>query len=301
VNESSKSNETSVNKALANLNVSFNIFNPSKKDAFIFVPDNFDVPIKKITSVTENDSKFRDAPTRKLFVEFAQNPKVNLKTFSAENKAYLITWITETLFYIGISEATVPFVDMMRLLVSDPGFAEALITKSPERVEELFEYMNKKDEELIAMPRGLKMIILRFLTNIAAHPKAVEIFKTNTPTKLLTLVRMTRALKDDRASNYACLMLLFNLILLLEENPEYRTTRKEIVPLMQELMTNEKEEKNLLAIVVNLTWLIYDNKDLKSKANERSDKVKLSKLEESENSILRLATQDLIQVLENKL
>jgi len=45
---------------------------------------------------------------------------------------------------LGIAENTIPFVDMIRLVAADAGFAEAIITKSPERIEELFQYMNKK-------------------------------------------------------------------------------------------------------------------------------------------------------------
>jgi len=293
--------EDKVTKPMSNLLAAFNIFNPNKKDAFIFIPDNFDVPIKKITQMTENDPKLNSTPMRKLFIDFSQNPKKNLVSFSAENKGYLATWLIETLFYLGIAENTIPFVDMIRLVAADAGFAEAIITKSPERIEELFQYMNKKDEELVAMPRGLKMIILRTLTNLAAWTKAESIFSKDAGKLLQTLIRITRALKDDRASCYAALMLSFNLILLLEKIKEYRDMRKDIVQLMTDLLKNENEEKNQLALVINLSWLIYDTTSLKSLANEKIEKVKLLKLESTDNSNLRLATQDLIGLLENKL
>jgi len=300
-NEAPSGGDTDVSKTLESLAVGFNIFNPAKKDPFIFVPDNFEVPIKKITTVTESDPKFSSAPTRKLFIEFAQNPKTNLKNFKAEDKGYLVTWIAETLFYIGISDSTLPFIDMLRILVTDPGFAESFITKSPERIEEFFNYMDKKDEELVSMQRGLKMIILRLLTNISAYPQAQAIFGNQTGDKFKKLIRITRALKDDRASNYACLMLLFNLIISLQDNKEYKENRKDLQTLMLELLKNENEEKNQLALVVNLLWLIYDSTDLKAKVKESIDSVKLARMERSENSALRMATQDLIQLIENKL
>jgi thiol-disulfide isomerase/thioredoxin len=296
---SGKSEDAS--KGMVDLNVSFNIFNPNKKEPFTFIPDNWDVPIKKITQTTENDPKLNAAPMRKLFLDFAQNPKTNLKSFSVENKGFLATWLIETLFYMGISETTVPFVDMVRLLAADAGFGEAIVTKSPERVEELFQFMDKNDQELLAMPRGLKMIVLRTLTNITASPKAEAIFSKDAGKYMSKLARFTKVLKDDRASSYACLMLLFNLILLLEKNKEYKENRKEIVQIVTDLLITENEEKNQLALVVNLSWLIYDSVPLKKFANEKMDKIKLLKMESSENSNLRLATQDLISLLDNKL
>lgn len=294
-------NESEVTKKTESLSVGFNIFNPSKKDPFLFVPDNFDVPIKKITTTTENDPTFSSAPARKIFLEFAQNPKSNLKNLKSEDKAPLITWITETLFYIGISETTVPFIDMIRILVNDPGFAEAFITKSPDRIEEFFKFMDRKDEELVGMPRGLKMIILRLLANVSAHPLSKTLLSTDLGTRFQKLIKITRALKDDRASNYACLMLLFNLIISLQDNKEYKEKRKDLGDLMLDLLKNENEEKNQLALVVNLLWLIYDSRDLKARAKDGADKVKLAKMEGSENSALRMATQDLIQLIENRL
>jgi len=145
------------------------------------------------------------------------------------------------------------------------------------------------------------MIILRTLTNLAAWTKAESIFSKDAGKLLQTLIRITRALKDDRASCYAALMLSFNLILLLEKIKEYRDMRKDIVQLMTDLLKNENEEKNQLALVVNLSWLIYDTTSLKALANEKIEKVKLLKMESTDNSNLRLATQDLIALLENKL
>jgi len=298
INESKGEKQESTTSKMDKLNVSFNLFNADKKDAFVFIPDNFDVPIKKITSMTEGDA---ETPMRKLFMEFSQNPKVNLKNFSPENKGNLVSWIIEKLFALGISETTIPMVDMIRLLASDPVFAEAILTKSPERVEQLFDYLDIKDEELIALPRGLKMILLRTLTNLAAAPKSEAVFGKAADKLFQKLVRIIRALKDDRASNYACLMFLFNLILLLEKNKEYLESRKDVIQLMLDLLKNENDEKNQLALVVNLSWLIYDNKGFKTLANEKADKIKLLKMESSDNSNLRLATQDLIALLENKL
>ena len=302
INDSlNKNDQANLAGQLSILTASFNIFNANKKDPFVFLPDNFDVPIKKIHQITENDVKLREAPTRVLFVNFCQNPKSNLISFNNEDKAYLITWLVESLFLLGISETTIPFIDMIRLLASDQGFAVALITKSPERVEELFNYFEKKEEEIFNMPRGLRMIILRTLTNIASHQKSLEIFNRNTVYRLKLLLKIIKVLKDDRASNYACLMVLYNLIILLEKNEEYRSIRNEIATLMLELLKNENDEKNLLAIEFNLIWVIYDDKNLKLKANDTVDKLKLLKLEASENSNLRLMTKDLMQLIENKL
>ena len=300
INESlHKSQEANLNEELSTLNASFNIFNPNKKDPFIFLPDNFDIPIKKILQITENDVKL--SPEKSIFVNFSKNPKSNLKSFSNEDKANLMTWLVESLFYLGISETTIPFIDMIRLLTSDQGFGEALIMKSPERIEWLFDYFNRKDEEVLNMPRGLRMIILRTLTNIASHKKSIDIFSRNIVLCLKQLLKITKILKDDRASNYACLMLLYNLILLLEQNIEYKSLKKEIAMLMVELLKNENEEKNLLAIEVNLLWVIHDDKVVKSIVNEVIDRLKLLRLEGSENSNLRLITKDLIMVIENKL
>ena len=94
-------------------------------------------------------------------------------------------------------------------------------------------------------------------------------------------------------------MLLNNLILLLQQNKEHKSVRKEVVTLILELLKNEKYEKDLLAVELNLIWVIYDDKEPKLKANDAVDKLKLLKLEGSENSNLKLMTKDLIQLIES--
>jgi len=152
------------------------------------------------------------------------------------------------------------------------------------------------------MPKGLKMILLRTLTNIAAQEKSEAIFNKEENKVISRLLKITKALKEDRASSYACLMLFYNLIMLLEKtSSELKNLKKEVITLFLDILKNENDEKNQLSLIMNLMWLIYDNAGLKQFSKETTDNMKLIKLEASENATLRMATQDYIALIENKL
>lgn len=275
---------------------SFQIFNPNKKDFYTFSGVNYPLPIKNINGVLESFEDINKSDSKEIYTRFAQNPQDNVKAFSKEEKVKLIEWILSTVFQIGISDKTIGFLDLLRMLSLDISFLE-IILENPAKIQSLIKFLEKSEQELKDIPKGLKLVLLRLITNISASEKSKALFQNNINAWSELFVRAGNVFRDDKPSLYPILMTFWNTVQNLSSNKDLKDVFVTIAHFNRVIFADSTDNEVLLGCNLIHSWLSFTIVDIKKETDAKIDKAKLAKLEFSEDSNVAKSSRDLADIL----
>jgi len=276
---------------------SFKLLNPTKKDFYTFSGSNYALPIKNINTVLENNALLTLDTPRAIFDKFAENPQDNVKSFTQEEKTALVNWIFETITALQISDKTIGFLDLLRMLTLDATYLE-IILNSQERIQAFIKFLEKSEQELKDLPKGLKLVLLRLITNLTASEKSKSVFQNDLGSFVELLSRVGTVYKDDKPSLYPIIMTLWNLVQNFSKTKELATASGTIVHFSRLIFNDNADNEVLLGTALILAWLSFGSLEIKKEINSKVDKAKLAKLEFSEDANLGKITRDLSDILE---
>ena len=105
----------------------FEFFNPYGPSPFGILSDNYQLPIGKIQDLVEKDKLLNKSSMKDAFNVLSQAPQQPVKQFNKDKKIHLITWLCETLLYIGNGDKVIPFIDLLRMLCADLSYTDILV------------------------------------------------------------------------------------------------------------------------------------------------------------------------------
>jgi thiol-disulfide isomerase/thioredoxin len=275
----------------------FQLFNPTKKDFYTFSGSNYPLPIKNISAQLENFPNLNQADTKAIFAKFAENPSEYVKTFSADEKTYLINWIFETMFFIEISDKTIGFLDLLRMLSLEPSFLE-IIYSNEDKLYQIIKFLEKPEAELKELPKGLKLVLLRFVTNLTATEKSKAFIQKNLKLFVELLVKVGNVYREDKASLYPVLMSIWNIVQNLSNIAEFKDVADTIGQFTRTVFNENNDNEVLLGSLLILTSLSYSNKDVRKEVSNKVEKAKLLKLEFSEDQNVGKISRDLADLIQ---
>lgn len=257
----------------------FDLFNPEGDAPFYFVSDNYGLPIGKIQELVEKDKLLSESSMKDAFNVFAQAPKELVKQFNKEQKSYLLTWLGETLLYIGIGDKVIPFIDLLRMLCADPSYTEILIANDSSFLTALAQTIAKDEKEVAELPKGLRLILLRFLSNIAGAPSGAQWLESNYDSITKKVFNNLKFFQTEPAALTAVLMLMMNFMQNVGKDSKVLEKESgEFLNQLAKLLDNQTDEKTLLAIVINTCWLGYRVKDVRPQIKKLPEMAKVEKL-----------------------
>jgi hypothetical protein len=241
------------------------------------VSDNYTLPIGKIQELVDKDKLLSESSMKGAFNIFAQSPKELAKQFNKEQKGYLLTWLCETLVYIGIGDKIIPFVDLLRMLCSDTTYTELLVNDQA-NLSMILEPITKDEKEVAAMPKGLRLILLRFISNIAGSPVGAKWLETNYESIMRKVLKNLSYFQTEPAALTAVLMLMMNFIQNSKDSKVLEKESKEFLGHFTQLFSKDNDEQTSLALAINMCWLGYRVKDLRPQIQKMSEMTKVEKL-----------------------
>jgi hypothetical protein len=85
-----------------------------------------------------------------------------------------------------------------------------IILKAQDKVQNFLKFLEKPDQELRDLPKGLKLVLLRFITNLTASEKSKPVFQDGLSSFVELLTKVGNAYKDDKPSLYPAYTYLSN-------------------------------------------------------------------------------------------
>jgi thiol-disulfide isomerase/thioredoxin len=308
----SGANETKIRQLLSNLvgrlewgqngksgpkgeSFDFDLFNPDGDSPFFFVSDNYALPISKIQELVEKDKLLSESSMKDAFNIFSQSPKELVKQFNKDQKGYLVTWLSETLLYIGIGDKVIPFIDLLRMLCADPSYTEILAGNGSDFLNSIAQTIAKDEKYVAELPKGLRLILLRFLSNVAGAPSGAKWLETNYESITKKVFNNIKFFQTEPAALTAVLMLMMNFIQNVGSGSKVlEKEANELLNHLAQLLGKETDENSLLAIVINTCWLGYRVKDVRPLIKKLPEIAKVEKLRTSAiNGNLAKAAKDL--------
>ena len=278
---------------------SFKLLNPKNKDFYTFAGANYANPIKNINGVLEGFSVLNEPDAKEIFVRFAQNPQENAKSFNNEEKTYLINWILESMFFIEISDKTLGFLDLLRMLSLDQSYLE-IIFKNEDKLHQIIKFFEKPEQALKDLPKGLKLVLLRLITNLSASTKSTVFFQNNLNSFVELMVRVGNIYREDKPSIFPIMMTLWNLVQNLHNTKEFSGVQNTVVHFARLVFNDSNDNEVLLASTLILAWLSYHSKEAKKEVGDKINKAKLAKLEFSEDETVAKITRDLSDIVQGE-
>lgn len=277
------------------------ILNPKKKDLYTFKGDNYAMPIKVITDVLSKNSVLNDETAKAIFTEFAKDPAGAVKSFSNEKIDTLVNWTFETLLFLEISDKTIGFLDLLRMLTLDAKFLDSII-KQEDKVAIIFDFLDKSEKDLIEIQKGLKLVLTRLITNFLSAEKGKEFFKKNMAKICKVLLKLGEAYQADKSPFTAVMMACMNLIQLNYDTKEFGDFKADIANLIRMGFNSNSESEIMLPCLMSLGWLTFYFKDVRKEINAKIDKPKLAKLEfATDNEAVAKLSRDVSYILEGKI
>jgi thiol-disulfide isomerase/thioredoxin len=276
---------------------SFKLLNPTKKDFYTFSGSNYALPIKNINTVLEANALLTLDTPRATFDKFAENPQDNVKSFTQEEKTALVNWIFETITALTISDKTIGFIDLLRMLSLDATYLE-IILKSQDKIQNFLKFLEKSDQELRDLPKGLKLVLLRFITNLTASEKSKPVFQDSLSSFVELLTKVGTAYKDDKPSLYPVIMTLWNLVQNFSKTKELAAASGTIAHFVRLIFNDTTDNEVLLGTALILSLFSFVSLEFRKELNSKIDKAKLAKLEFSEDPNVGKITRDLSDILE---
>jgi len=257
----------------------FDIFNPDGDSPFFFVSDNYTLPIGKIQELVEKDKLLSESSMKGAFNTFIQAPKELVKQFNKEQKGYLLTWLSETLVYIGIGDKVIPFIDLLRMLCADPTYTEVLVVNDQVNLSLMLEPLTKDEKDVAALPKGLRLILLRFIANIAGSAAGAKWLETNYESITKKVLKNISYFQTEPAALTAVLMLTMNFIQNAEKDSKVlEKESKEFLDHFAKVFAKDNDEATSLALVMNMCWLGYKVKDVRAQIKKMPEMEKVEKL-----------------------
>ena len=276
----------------------FKLLHPGTKEYYTFGNINFTPAIENINKIIENYPIVNEKNIRAIFNRFAENPQGNLKNFSADDKAYLVNWIFETILYIGISDKTIGFLDLLRMLSVDSAFLEIII-KNEDKLYQIFRLLGSSEKTLEDLPKGLKTVLIRFLANLVASDKSKHFFGNNLGLFIGLLVRAAGVYKEDKVALVNIFRVFWNLLLNFTGYKELFEALPKLSAFSLQVFNETEETELLLACSLVIGWLSYYYQEVRNEAKEKIDKAKVAKLEFSENMPLGNLSRDINDLLQH--
>jgi len=276
---------------------SFKLLNPTKKDFYTFSGANYALPIKNINTVLEANALLTLETPRATFDKFAENPQDNVKTFTQEEKTALVNWIFETITALTISDKTIGFIDLLRMLSLDPTYLE-IILKAQDKVQNFVKFLEKSDQELRDLPKGLKLVLLRFITNLTASEKSKPVFQDGLGSFVELLTKVGAVYKEDKPSLYPIIMTLWNLVQNFSKTKELAAASGTIAHFVRLIFNDTTDNEVLLGTALILSLFSFVSLEFRKELNSKIDKAKLAKLEFSEDANVGKITRDLSDILQ---
>jgi len=270
---------------------------PHTKEFYTFPTVNFPPAINNINGMIENYPIVNEKSIRAIYTKFAENPQ-NYKSFSADEKWYLVNWIFETILYIGISDKTMGFFDLLRMLSLDPGYLD-IILKSEDKLYQLFRVLGSSEKTLEDFPKGLKTVLIRFLANLTASDKAKPFFGNNLGVFIGLLVRVAGVYKEDKGAVFNIFRVIWNLLLNFTGSKDLYDALPGLLGLSLKVFNEAEDSELLFACSLVVAWLCYYYQEARIETKEKLDKAKLAKLEFSENALLGNLSRDISDILQN--
>jgi hypothetical protein len=293
----SKSGKFTNNGASEPSGPSFKLLNPTKKDFYTFSGANYALPIKNINTVLEANALLTLETPRTTFDKFAENPQDNVKSFTQDEKTALVNWIFETITALTISDKTIGFIDLLRMLSLDATYLE-IILKAQDKIQNFLKFLEKSDQELRDLPKGLKLVLLRFITNLTASEKSKPVFQDSLGSFVELLTKVGTVYKDDKASLYPVIMTLWNLVQNFSKTKELATASGTIAHFVRLIFNDTTDNEVLLGTALILSLFSFVSLEFRKELNSKIDKAKLAKLEFSEDANVGKITRDLSDILE---
>jgi len=276
---------------------SFKLLNPTKKDFYTFSGANYALPIKNINTVLEANALLTLDTPRTTFDKFAENPQDNVKSFTQDEKTALINWILDTITALTISDKTIGFIDLLRMLSLDATYLE-IILKSQDKIQNFLKFLEKSDQELRDLPKGLKLVLLRFITNLTASENSKPVFQDGLGSFVELLTKVGTAYKDDKPSLYPVIMTLWNLVQNFSKTKELAAASGTIAHFVRLIFNDTTDNEVLLGTALILSLFSFVSLEFRKELNSKIDKAKLAKLEFSDDANVGKITRDLSDILE---
>lgn len=293
----SKSGKFANNGASEPSGPSFKLLNPTKKDFYTFSGTNYALPIKSINTVLEANALLTLETPRTTFDKFAENPQDNVKSFTQDEKTALVNWIFDTITALTISDKTIGFIDLLRMLSLDATYLE-IILKAQDKIQNFLKFLEKSDQELRDLPKGLKLVLLRFITNLTASEKSKSVFQDSLSSFVELLTKVGTVYKDDKASLYPIIMTLWNLVQNFSKTKELAAASGTIAHFVRLIFNDTADNEVLLGTALILSLFSFVSLEFRKELNSKIDKAKLAKLEFSEDANVGKITRDLSDILE---
>jgi thiol-disulfide isomerase/thioredoxin len=276
---------------------SFKLLNPTKKDFYTFSGTNYALPIKSINTVLEANALLTLDTPRTTFDKFAENPQDNVKNFTQDEKTALVNWIFETITTLTISDKTIGLIDLLRMLSLDAAYLE-IILKAQDKIQNFLKLLEKSDQELRDLPKGLKLVLLRFITNLTASEKSQPVFQDSLSSFVELLTKVGAVYKDDKPSLYPIIMTLWTLVQNFSKTKELAAASGTIAHFIRLIFNDTTDNEVLLGTALILSLFSFVSLEFRKELNSKIDKAKLAKLEFSEDPNVGKITRDLSDILE---
>lgn len=278
----------------------FEYFNPSKPEPLVFTSDNLSLPISKIQELVEKDKVLSESSMKDAFNIFAKDPKQLMKSFTKEQKTYLMTWLCETLLYFGLTDKVMPFLDLLRILCADPSFAEVVVEgPQAENLAKIFQSISKGENEMLELPKPLRLVLLRFMANVAGSKKGAKWLEVNLEKQAKnTIDNSFKFLLNEPAAITATMYLMINLIQNIGESEKIQIEAGTWLEHLSIVLSKEEDEKTLSTVVTSLCWLSYRVKGIRPKVSQLSEILKVEKLKTAAKDVnLAKQCRDLSKII----
>jgi len=277
----------------------FDAFRPNHHEFFKYDNVNFAPAIKSINTTLEtgNYPLVTKNDVVGVYSRFLTNPQEHLKQFTAEERFYLINWICETLIYIGISDKTIGFIDLLRMLSVDSGCLE-MILKNEDKIYQILRFLERPEQALLDLPKGLKTVLFRFLTNLTATDKSKLFFGNNIVYFIDLLIRVGNIFKEDKGIFSCIVMTLWNSVQNLTDTSNWAQVTSKITEFSLSIFNSEEDNQVLLGSLTNLCWMGYHEEESRNQIKNNIDNAKLAKTEFSQDITVGKFSRDLLKILQ---
>jgi len=273
------------------------LLHPNTKEYFTFATVNFTPAITNINGIIESYPIVNEKNIRAIYNRFAENPQ-NYKSFSVDEKWYLVNWIFETIVYIGVSDKTVGFFDLLRMLSLDPAYLDVIL-KSEDKLYQLLRVLESSEKTLGDLPKGLKTVFIRLLANLTASDKAKPFFGNNLGVFIGLLMRAAGVYKEDKGAVFNIFRVIWNLLLNFTGSKELYEALPKLLAFSLQVFNEHEDTELLFACSLVFGWLCYFYQEARIETKEKLDKAKLAKLEFSESAPLGNLTRDISDILQH--
>eukprot|EP01017_Pseudomicrothorax_dubius_P017320 TRINITY_DN1957_c0_g1_i4.p1 TRINITY_DN1957_c0_g1~~TRINITY_DN1957_c0_g1_i4.p1 ORF type:complete len:592 (+),score=138.44 TRINITY_DN1957_c0_g1_i4:61-1836(+) len=270
----------------------FKVFNPSKRELYVFPFDKPDNAINKIKTAIETVPALK-VKDHTIFEAFAANPAENLKNFPGPNKGALVRWLVENLDVLP-KEDMIPFYDLWRLLLADEACRKFYAKDFAEHFASLLKNIEERE---IEVARSNRVFTYRAIANLFSSPESLTLIKTNWAVVHSIVERCLTKHSDDKTALASIIWVVYNVAATRKELELSQEHTARYLELVCGLLEREKDERVIHGAILSLIYFTHGNNDNITSAKSRSAHEHIARFRSAVDESVRLAAEDAHYIL----